>query len=371
MILLRALVAMTVLIGSFAFAQPVNPAKDWERRKPEEADYSTKRLDVLKSYLATIDTTAMMAVHKGKVIFEYGDVTRHGSQFASVRKSLLAILYGKYVASGKINLDATLQELAIDDAGGLLPLEKHATVRHLLTGRSGVFHKNSNFGGGGGDDVFQAPPRGTQQPGSYYLFNNWDFNVAGYIFEKQTGLDVFDALQKDLAEPLGMQDFDRALLKKEAVDASVTATVSKYPANPVSLSARDMARVGQLLLQNGRWDGKQVVSAEWIRTITSLVTPVEQVNPPSGRYYAAGMLWGVGYGWNVWDDHGTVGPFQGAYSAMGSVGQHITVLPALDLVVAHTMLQSEPGQPQRLVRPQHYHTALMLLVQARCRGACP
>ena len=62
------------------------------------------------------------------------------------------------------------------------------------------------------------------------------FDVSGYIFEKLSGFDTFDALQMDLAWPIGMQDFDRTLLKKEAVDASVAATVSKYPANPVSLS---------------------------------------------------------------------------------------------------------------------------------------
>src|SRR6266516_2341361 len=88
------------LFSAIALAQPVNPGKDWERSKPEDAGYSSKRLDVLKGYLATIDTTAMMAVHKGKVIFEYCDVTRQGF-LTSVRKSLLAILYGKYVANGK------------------------------------------------------------------------------------------------------------------------------------------------------------------------------------------------------------------------------------------------------------------------------
>lgn len=365
----RALAAF--LFTAIAIAQPFSRGRDWEHSKPENGGYSSKRLAALKAYLATIDTTAMMVVHKGKVIFEYGDVSRVPPFPTSVRKSLLAILYGKYVSNGKINLDATLEELGIDDVGGLLPVERRATIRHLLTMRSGVFHKNSNFEGAGGDDLLQAPPRGSQQPGTYSLFNNWDFNVAGYIFEKQTGLDTFDALQSDLGEPLGLQDFARPLLKKEDVKPSVAATVSKYPANPVSLSARDMARIGQLLLQRGKWDGRQVVAADWITRITSLVTPVDQLNPPSERPYALGMLWGVGYGWLVWDDHGSIGPFQGAFSAMGTVGQHITILPQLDLVVTHMTLPAEPGKGSRFVRPQQYHGALVQLINARCRGACP
>jgi len=141
----QALAAL--LFSLIALAQPANPGKDWERRKPEEVDYSSKRLDALNGYLATIDTTARMAVHKGKVIFEYGDVTRQG-MLTSVQKSLLAILYGKYVANGKINLETTLEELGIDDVEGLLPVEKRAKVRHLITMQSGVFHKNSYPAGG-------------------------------------------------------------------------------------------------------------------------------------------------------------------------------------------------------------------------------
>jgi len=352
-------VVVAFLFSAIALSQSVNPGRAWERIKPEDAGYSSKRLDALKGYLATIDTTAMIGVKRGKVVFEYGDATR-SVPLASVRKSLLAILYGRYVANGKINLDATLEELGIDDVGGLLPIEKRAKVRDVITARSGVFHKNVNPNGG--DDLWTAPPRGTQQPGSYFLYNNWDFNVAGYVFEKQTGMDIFDALQTELAEPIGMQDFDRGLQKKEADDP----TLSKYPAYRTELSARDMARVGQLMLQNGKWDGKQVVPADWIKTITSLVTPLEQLNPPTRRRYANGMLWGYGYLWWVWDDHHTDGPFQGAYTADGTGGQYITVLPALDLVVAHTALPGEPGQARRAVSAQQYHTALQQLMYAVC-----
>ena len=349
---------LALLVSAFAYAQPANPGKHWERVKPEDVGYSSKRLDALKGYLATIDTTAMMGVHKGKIIFEYGDVTSQGF-LASVRKSLLAILYGKYVANGKINLDATLDELGIDDVGGLLPVEKRAKVRHLITARSGVFHKNTNPAGG--DDLWAAPPRGMMQPGSYFLYNNWDFNVAGYIFEKQTGLDIFDAFQKELAEPIGMQDFDRALQRKDSDDP----TLSKYPAYRMSLSTRDMARVGQLMLQNGKWDGKQVVPADWVKTITSLVTPVEQLNPPTRRFRSNGILWGYSYMWWVWDDQNGFGPFQGAYTATGNGGQYITVLPAIGLVVAHKA-PIPPGEPPRAVSIQQYHTALQQLMYAVC-----
>ncbi|MBM3764559.1 MAG: hypothetical protein FJW32_04125 [Acidobacteria bacterium] len=91
------------------------------------------------------------------------------------------------------------------------------------------------------------------------------------------------------------------------------------------------------------------------------------MNPPSARGYASGTLWGYGYMWWIWDDHNRVGPLQGAYTGIGAVGQYITVLPALDLVIAH---KTVPGG-SRGVTGSQYHTALMQVINARCARACP
>ena len=82
--------------------------------------------------LYKLPTTSMMVVVSGKVVYSYGDIGQI-SYLASARKSILSMLYGKYVANGTINLDRTLGELDIDDDGGLLPIEKTARVRDLLT----------------------------------------------------------------------------------------------------------------------------------------------------------------------------------------------------------------------------------------------
>ena len=102
---------------------PVFPGQEWEKiARPEDAGYSTARLGALKSWLESIDTTAMVASVGGRVLFEYGDV-KHLSYLASVRKSVLALLYGKYVENGTIKLDRTLKDLEFTDVDGLLPLE--------------------------------------------------------------------------------------------------------------------------------------------------------------------------------------------------------------------------------------------------------
>src|SRR5215510_6572012 len=311
----------------------VFPGKEWARiEKPESVGFSSARLQALRSWVQSLDTTAMLVVVGGRVLFEYGDLT-HQSYLASVRKSILATLYGKYVESGKIQLDKTLRELEFTDVGGLSPREQEATVEHLITARSGVYHLASNPG----DFTGSAPPRNSQKPGAYYLYNNWDFNAAGAVFEKLTGRDIYDALETDLAKPIGMQDFDRARQQKTG-----DATRSMHNAYHIWLSTRDMARVGLLMLRQGNWNGQQVVSREWARRITSLMTPLNEMNPPELRSLGTGSRWGYGYMWWVWDAPNSPGPFEGAYTGMGAGGQYITVLPKLDMVIAH---KTDMGHP--------------------------
>jgi CubicO group peptidase (beta-lactamase class C family) len=92
-----------------------------------------------------------------------------------------------------------------------------------------------------------------------------------------------------------------------------------------------MARIGHLMLNEGSWDGRQVLSPAWARRIVSVVTPLEEMNPVRRR----DGYFGYGYMWWVWDGPRAVGPFRGAYTGRGAVGQWITVLPAVDLVIAH------------------------------------
>lgn len=354
-------------IGGAAFQSPsqtaaVFPGKDWQRiEKPESIGYSSARLAALRSWLQSLDTTAMMASVGGQSLFEYGDLNRL-SYLASVRKSVLAILYGKYVENGTISLQKTLKDLEFTDVGGLMPRELEATVENLLTARSGVYHPASNSG----DDTASAPPRGSQRPGAYYLYNNWDFNAAGAAFEKLTGRDIYDALESDLARPIGMQDFDRSRQRK-----SGDTTVSQFLAYHMWFSTRDMARIGLLMLREGTWAGQQIASRDWVRRISSLVTPVNEMNPPPHRALGTGVRWGYGYLWWVWDAPNSPGPFQGAYTGIGAGGQFITVLPQLDMVVAHKTDTGDPvpnSKRSRAVSRTEYDAVLRMLIAARCPG---
>ena len=162
----------------------VFPAASWDSiGDPRSLGWSPAGLDSVRARLATLPSTGFMAVIGGRVLMSYGD-TDTVSYLASVRKSVLSMIIGNYVKSGTVDLDKSLAQLGMDDLGGLTDQEKQATVKDLLTARSGVFHEASN----GGDDLASAPPRGSQPHGRYYLYSNWDFNALGAAFEIMTKL---------------------------------------------------------------------------------------------------------------------------------------------------------------------------------------
>ncbi|GKT24968.1 hypothetical protein [Acidovorax sp. SUPP3334] len=137
-LLLLASACMSVQPASTAPAPAAFPGASWETLPPAGRGTACRRdLDATHDDLRTLDTTALMAVQDGRVLLAHGPVEAVSIVF-SVRKSVLAMLYGKYVANGTngtIGLDRTLADLGIDDTGGLLPIERQATVRDLLTAR--------------------------------------------------------------------------------------------------------------------------------------------------------------------------------------------------------------------------------------------
>lgn len=167
---------------------------------------------------------------------------------------------------------------------------KGATLEDLIQSKSGIYL-----------DADPWAKRGANLPGTVMHYNNWDFNAAGTAFEKLTGHDTFDALESDLACPLGMQDFDRTKQKKP--QTVTEEKISVYPEYAMYLSTRDMARLGLLMLRDGKWKDKQLMPRNWAAYLTTLFTPAAQVGPAWIRQdrNEGPMRWGYGALWWVWD----------------------------------------------------------------------
>ena len=189
-----------------------------------------------------------MVVQDRLLVVSWGEVARKVN-VRSIRKSLLSALFGIGVRDGKIVPSRTLAELGIDDRPpGLSEPEQQATIRDLLMARSGVYHPAAY------EDPEQKslrPERGSHVPGSFWYYNNWDFNALGAIYERPVGSGIFDALEVEIARPIGMEDF------KAGDGQLVYEPETDYPAYTMRLTARDLARFGWLYANRGDWRGSQ------------------------------------------------------------------------------------------------------------------
>lgn len=342
----------------------VVPGKDWQTAVPEAVGFSSAKLEALRAWVKTQDTGSMMVLSHGRVIFSYGDVA-HTSKIASVRKSVLGMLYGAELFRSKWDdavLNKTVVQLGLQEKTPFLPIEGKATLLQLMGASSGIYLRT-----GDQDDNRTLPPRGTEYPGTHFVYQNWDFNAAGTAFEKLSGKDIYAALQDDLAVPLGMQDFVLAKQHKNFDPVSV------HPEYAMYLSTRDMARLGQLMLNCGDWGGKRVLSCDWTRYSTYLHTPFREIHPTAFRNYGEPGRWGFGLLWWVWDQQAFLGDsytgfLQGAYTAAGTGGTFLTVLPMQGLVVVHQVDIDKNNHAD--VSPSSYLAMLTMLANSSCGDHC-
>ncbi|NVK52845.1 MAG: serine hydrolase [Flavobacteriaceae bacterium] len=320
----RNYIALLMLLSFFIKVQSQNfPDNQWEYDENfQENGWKIEKLQELQRFIVdSSHVTGFMIINNGKIVFEYGN-TEDNSYIASCRKSILAILYGKHVKNGKINLEATLDDLKIEDVTPLLPIEKTAKVKDLLASRSGVFLNGSNPGSW--SRYYRE--RGSVKPGDYWIYNNWDFNLAGFIFEKLTSKDIYDEVENQLAIPLKMEDWDKSIQRKFG-----NTTISKYPAYHMWFSTRDMARIGLLMLNKGKWKDKQIIDENWIDNMLKFYTTNDELIKNVPTFKDAIINLGYGYMWWLWDDNNV--KTKGAFSALGAMGQSITVFPKINTVV--------------------------------------
>lgn len=268
-------------------------------------------------FLAAHDTTAFLVVRDRKVLYEgyFNGYRRDTTQTSmSVAKSVLSLLVGIAVEEGRIKsvddpVTAYVPELRERD-----PRFQQITVRHLLLMRSGLRYEPT--GGPWSDDTatYYSPDLRTLAiedttvtgpPGGAFRYNNFNPLLVGLVLQRATGMPVATYLEQKLWRPLGMEadgswslDSDDGFEKMES---------------GVNGRAVDFARLGALVADHGRWNGRQLVPAGWL---DAPPTPLE----------GAGPGWADGYQYFWWAGHG-------AKVASGKYGQIIFVVPEKKLVM--------------------------------------
>ncbi|HWB08141.1 MAG TPA: prolyl oligopeptidase family serine peptidase [Pirellulales bacterium] len=286
------------------------------RSTPEEQGVSSS--DILAFVEAAdrqIDSLhSFMLVRHGHVVAEgwwspYDAYTRHS--LFSLSKSFTSTAVGLAIAEGKLHLDDEVLTFLADDA----PAEPSANLKAMRV--SDLLRMSTGQ---------QSEPQRTLEqpwtktflehpvpfkPGTHFLYNTSATYMLSAIVQKATGMTVLDYLRPRLFDPLGISD-----PTWEASPQGIS--VGGYG---LSIRTEDIARFGQLFLQKGQWQGKQLVPAGWVESATSRQTSTG--SNPNGD-------WDQGYGYQFWRCR------HGAYRGDGAFGQFCVVLPEHDAVIAIT-----------------------------------
>lgn len=286
-------IILLILVLSFSQCEVKKPPT-FSYATPESKGYSSEKLDLLRNHLEASGSSSMMIMVNEEVIFEWGSFDKK-HLIHSMRKALLNSLYGIAIQRGQIDTAMTLRELNIDDISpALSDMEKEARVADLLKSRSGIYHDAAAVNNAMLKD---RPERESHEPGTHYYYNNWDFNAVGAILEQQTGESIYDLFLKEIAGPIGMQDFKgkHVTIEVDTTELEIPDTdgfyqyersESKFPAYHFRMSTRDLMLYGQLYLRHGEWDGKQLIPKDWIDVSTK---PYSIYSPQYGNGY--GILW--------------------------------------------------------------------------------
>ena len=300
------------------------PKQEWIKSKsPAFNGWDETKLNEIEEYLIdSTATTGMMIVQNGELIYQYGNI-KENSYIASCRKSILAMLYGKYIENGTIDLNITLDELGFTNDGLLSTTESNASIKDIISSRSGIYLLAAN----GGDMTDLAPERGSVKPGELWIYNNWDFNMAGYIFEHLTNSDIYEEISAQFAIPLQFEDWDISIQEKDG-DGLITDALAYH----IYFSVRDMARIGVLMLNQGKWNNKQIIPESWVQEMTYPHTSFDEVDKIAP--FIKNKYNSKAYGYMWWLMHEPKNQkLQSAYSAQGAWGQNITVIPNMNTVV--------------------------------------
>jgi len=296
-------------------------------------------VDDFDSFLAEKETQAFIVIEDDAIVYEnYFNGFDRDSLLTSysVAKSFTSALIGIAIAENYINsvddpITDYLPELAERD-----PRFEDITVRHLLLMAAGIDFQEMRLGIFNGDDPLSSYYLDQREaalefteikdpPGEYFLYNKYYPQLLGLIIERASGMRVTDFMQRYLWEPVGMEyegswSLDSEESGFEKMEAGVNAR------------AIDFAKFGRLYLENGNWNGEQVVPAEWVIESTS----VDQ-STHSTSYYPDE------FGQLIYDELGGYykymwyGYFRGEdgydFAAEGDRGQIIYISPHKNLII--------------------------------------
>ena len=293
----------------------------------------------LSDVLEELDTTALVIIQDGKLIHEsyYQGTARDDLRISwSVAKSFMSGLYGGPINEGLIDISKPVDHYVSDLKGSAY---EGVTLENILNMSSGVrfnedyLDQSSDINkmgrvialGGSMDNYAASLNERQYEPGAQWQYVSIDTHVAAMALRQVTGKSLHQLWEETYGAHLGM-----GLAPYYLVDGEDTA----FALGGLNLRTRDYAKFGQLFLQKGAWDGRQIIPSDWVAASTRDHAP--DTHP----------IRGTGYGYQWWVPMPQSGPNAGDFFAVGIYGQYIYVNPSANLVIAKNAADREFTQAQ-------------------------
>ncbi len=299
---------------------------------PEQVGVDSGKLVDLSKWIrdSKFDIRSLVVVKDGKIAFERysSGLTRDNNyELYSITKAATAILAGDLIDEGKISLDSSVKEVlqkSRPDLKDALADKGNVKLRNVLNMTTGLRY---DFKPPNDPIYYEAPDRlklaatttPELEPGKVFQYMDVNPILATAMLTAAAGKKLEDYADEKLFKPLGMK---HAAWQRADEKGLVSGGWG------LRLRAVDMARLGMLALQDGRWEGKQVAPAAWVKSMTT-----GQSTPFFGYY------WWV----NNIVEGGVEGGSQPEFDTMGFKGQNIVVLPKYNAVVTMTSILSPNG----------------------------
>ena len=314
------------------------------RATPESQGISSDLFAALLRELDASKDTEMhhfMALRHGKVICEcnfapYPKGMWHITH--SMCKSITGMAIGMLIEEEKLKLDENIYDIFSDQINALSKIFRPViTVENLLTMTSGVTFNESGIVSGNDwlGSFLNASVNG--KPGTEFQYNSLNTYVLSAIVTKRTGETLTEYLTPRLFGPLGITKYYWETCPKGITKGGWG----------LFLCAEDMAKLGQLYLQRGKWNGQQLVSEYWIEISTA-----RHLKTQNDTY---------GYGYQLWMEQRP-----GSFEYNGMLGQNVIIYPDMDMVLVTNAGNKEMFQDcimLNIIRkyfPVNYHPADVL-----------
>ena len=319
----RKISSWLLAIGLMASLSANAQTNELPRSTPEEQGVPSKALVALFDSLHALPLTDMHAVvvmRHGKVIGEmypkpYAPEYRH--TMYSCSKTFVGIAVGLAIEDNRLRLDdriaAIFPELLPDSVSKDLA---DMTVRHLLTMASGV-KPDWNMRSRGKEWIRTFLSKPVKEPGTQYAYDSMVSYMLAAVVQKVTGKKLTEYLQERVFTPMNVTEW----AWEESPEGVNTGGWG------VHIQPESLAKFGQLILNEGSWEGKQLVPAEWIREMC-------KKHRETGREV---------YGYHIWH----CGGHDGAVRADGALGQYVISVLDKDMVVVMTEATLGNGRDQR------------------------